>query len=220
MSLQYCPPPQKIDSINFQFHKSENNFFHPEYLTLPDNTHLGAWSREHEEYFMDFEDDIRQEFTQKDPLSQQSQRWMYKILNDPMPVSLHVRRGDYFRSFFLSKEYYEYCVGILKENFPQMSIYIFSDDLEWCKRSFNFIVPTYFVDANDERHGWEDMILISRCRHHIMSNGTFSWWSVWLDNREGSLVFHPKKRNDVVFGDSFFFGSSQRNLRQIEAPLR
>ena len=126
---------------------------------------------------------------------------------------MHVRRGDYLQyrggEFILRQEYYEHCVAILKENFPQMSLYVFSNDLPWCRERFNFGIPTYFVDANDEKHGWEDMFLITLCRHHIAGSGNFSWWSTWLDNRIGTLVFYSKRSN-------FYFHFPPYSQRCIE----
>ena len=173
-------------------------WYYPEVLNLPDNTFL-IGNREFERYFIDFEKQIRQDFQFKDPISESSRAWANRIQNDLMPVSIHVRRGDYFRfdsgKFILAPSYYYRCVSILKENFPQMSLYVFSNDLQWCRQNFNFGIPTYFVDANDESNAWEEMFLITLCRHHIAGSGTFSWWSTWLDNRPGTLVFYPIKGN-------------------------
>ncbi|MBR1419645.1 MAG: alpha-1,2-fucosyltransferase [Selenomonadaceae bacterium] len=167
-----------------------------EILKLPDNTHLDGYS-ERVIYFQDFEKEIRQDFQIKDSISEKSREWALKIQNDPMPISLHARLGDYPQSYIVKLDYYEHCLAILREIFPQMSLYVFSGDLEWCRQNFHFGIPTYFVDANDGAHGWEDMFLIGLCRHHIASSGTFSWWSVFLDNRPGTLTFYP--RNNSIF---------------------
>ena len=34
--------------------------------------------------------------------------------------------------------------------------------------------------------------LISNCEHHINSNGSFSWWSAWLNKNENKIVIVPK----------------------------
>ncbi|MBR1419646.1 MAG: alpha-1,2-fucosyltransferase [Selenomonadaceae bacterium] len=198
-----APPPEKIDSITFSPYKEKiTHEGKPdlEILKLPDNTHLDGYC-ERVVYFQDFEKEIRQDFQFKDPISDVTRFWAAKMQNDPMPVSLHARLGDYGDfwqgRYVVQWDYYKHCVAILKENFPQMSLYVFSVDLELCRQNFNFGIPTYFVDANDIDHGWEDMFLIGLCRHHIASSGTFSWWSVFLDNRPGTLTFYP--RNNSIF---------------------
>ena len=170
----------------------------PNILNLPDNVYLyGYW--QFEGYFSDFEKEIRRDFTLKNPISDLSRAWANRIQNDPMPISIHIRRTDYligiatqiFHQIPLS--YYKRCVGILRENFPEISLYIFSDDLNWCRENLNFGVPTYFVDGNDDSRSHEDMFLMSLCRHHIIANSSFSFWGAYLDNRIGSLIFAPKK---------------------------
>jgi hypothetical protein len=37
------------------------------------------------------------------------------------------------------------------------------------------------------------MILISKCRNHIIANSSFSWWGAWLSNYEGKLVIAPQR---------------------------
>ena len=172
--------------------------FDREILTLPDNVFLyGYW--QFEGYFSDFEREIRRDFTLKNPISDLSRAWANRIQNDPMSVSLHIRRTDYInktnQNIFhqLPIQYYERCIGFLRENFPEISLYIFSDDLNWCRQHFNFGVPTYFVDGNDDSRSHEDMFLMSLCRHHVIANSSFSFWGAWLDNRVGSLIFAPRK---------------------------
>ena len=169
--------------------------FFPEVLTMHDNVMLVGYFQS-ELYFIDFEKEIRRDFTLKDPISEASRIWARKILNDPMPVSLHIRRGDYVTNgeYLPSIDYYyKRCVGFLRENFPEISLYIFSDDIPWCRQHLNFGVPTYFVDGNDDSRSHEDMFLMSLCRHHIIANSSFSFWGAWLDNRVGSLVFAPRR---------------------------
>ena len=183
------------ESIEISIFEEPNwHGFFPEVLNLHGNVMLIGFFQS-ETYFIDFADQIRRDFTLKDPISEASRIWANRIQNDPMPVSLHIRRTDYVAQgeYLPSIDYYKRCIGILRENFPEISLYIFSDDLNWCRQNLNFGLPTYFVDANDESRGYEDMFLISLCRHHVNANSSFSWWGAWLDNRAGSLVFAPRR---------------------------
>ena len=198
-NFKLAPLLSEMDQSKLRFFKERStNLFEPEILESPDNIYLcGYW--QYEDYFRDQETIIRKELTFKSPLSETSRIWARKILDDPIPVSLHIRRGDYLQgkwaSIFhhLQPNYYERCVGFLHENFPEISLYIFSNDIPWCRMNLNFGVPTYFVDANDESHGHEDSCLMSLCRHHIIASSTFSWWGAGLDNRVGSLILSPRK---------------------------
>ena len=159
--------------------------FHPEVISSPDQSFLiGLWQSE--KYFEDYSDQIRLELTLKIPLSEKSRNWARKIQNDPVPVSIHIRRGDYLQSSWIDTfhhlplEYYDHAVRILHENFSNLTLYIFSDDLDWCRKILRFSVPANFVDGSDEDHGYEDLELMKLCRHHIIANSTFSWWGAWL----------------------------------------
>lgn len=68
----------------------------------------------------------------------------------------------------------------------------FSDDIAWVKE--NLPLPkAFFIDWNKGTESWQDMMLMSRCRHHIICNSTFSWWGAWLNPRENKTVIMPER---------------------------
>lgn len=102
-------------------------------------------------------------------------------------VSIHVRRGDYKSNQanhpLCSLSYYESAIDLLGND---KEYYVFSDDIEWCKtvfdKRFNFVSGLY---------DWEEMYLMSKCKHNIIANSTFSWWGAWL-NKNDNKVIAPK----------------------------
>lgn len=88
--------------------------------------------------------------------------------------------------------YYERAVSMVKEKVPDARFFIFTNDPVWVKAHMTgeeFVV----VDCNDESAGYLDMLLMSRCKHHIIANSSFSWWGAWLNSHPDKIVIAPSK---------------------------
>ncbi|MFW6116718.1 MAG: alpha-1,2-fucosyltransferase, partial [bacterium] len=68
-----------------------------------------------------------------------------------------------------------------------------SDDIMWAKRNVSIPFPLTFIDHNGEERDYEDLRLMSNCRHHIIANSSFSWWGAWLGNTPHGVVIAPRK---------------------------
>ena len=163
-------------------------------LNAPDNTFLhGYW--QNEKYFIEIRDILLREFTLKNPLRPNSVAWKEKILSATCAVSLHVRHGDYLtyggRNGFgiISEDYYLNCIAELHKHYSDITVFVFSDDLQWCKDNLNFGMPTEFVEGCE--YDFEEMYLMSLCKHNVISNSTFSWWGAWLNQNPDKKVFAP-----------------------------
>jgi hypothetical protein len=156
----------------------------------------GYWQSE--KYFKDIEEVIRREFTFKsDP-----EAWNKVVAQSILctnAVSLHVRRGDYVSNPLTSEvhgtcsiEYYRHAVDLIAEQCYQPHFYIFSDDQEWVKSNLVFSFPTTYIDKNSGESSFEDLRLMSLCKHNVIANSSFSWWGAWLNSNPGKIVVGPK----------------------------
>jgi hypothetical protein len=166
-------------------------------LNLPDNSYLsGLWQTE--KYFKDCEEIIRTEFTFKQPLNKKNSE-LSETIRRKNSVSIHIRRGDYIYNSeeykihgLCSIDYYKKAVECIANKAGELTLFIFSDDIEWVKNNLKFDFPIIFVDNNvDDIH--EDLRLMSLCKHNIIANSTFSWWGAWLNNNKEKIVIAPKK---------------------------
>lgn len=157
----------------------------------------GYWQSE--KYFTEIEDVIRREFEVKWPFDGRNRELAEQITNSNS-VSLHVRRGDYLTNPQINRlhglcgiDYYQMCVNELVSKAPNPHFFVFSDDPEWSRDNLRLSYPTTFVTHNGEDRDFEDLRLMSLCRHHIIANSTFSWWGAWLSRNPSKLVFAPRR---------------------------
>ncbi|MDB5227627.1 MAG: glycosyl transferase family 11, partial [Bacteroidota bacterium] len=74
----------------------------------------------------------------------------------------------------------------------QPYFFIFTDDVTWVKENFKTNFPFEIVDSNQSpESGYIDMQLMSLCKHNIICNSTFSWWSAWLNKNPEKIVIAP-----------------------------
>jgi hypothetical protein len=116
-------------------------------------------------------------------------------------VAIHVRRGDYLneknRNIYqsLSANYYKNSLQLLHNIAKINRVFVFSDDVNWCRENLDLKYETVFVDWNANEI--DDFVDLLSFRRKILSNSTFSFWSALLTNcTERIVVPHSWKKND------------------------
>ena len=169
--------------------------YHPEFLEYPENTYLsGFWQSEL--YFTNVAEEIRKDFTFANKIIEGNKELASKI-SITNSVSAHVRRGDYITNAnanqfhgLCSLDYYNQAVSLISAKENGLELFVFSDDIAWCKENLKYDFPVHFVETNDA-HG--DMYLMSLCKHNIIANSSFSWWGAWLNRNPKKTVVAPKQ---------------------------
>lgn len=152
---------------------------------------------QNEKYFIDIADEIKKEFTLKNDFSEKAKEYLLKIENSNS-VSLHIRRGDYVTNKTANayhgvcdlKYYYE-AIKIIKEKMVNPIFFVFSDDILWAKE--NLKDEEFIFVSSAEIEDVEEMMLMSKCKHNIIANSSFSWWGAWLNGNAKKIVIAPKK---------------------------
>lgn len=195
-----------LDSPNYVQEKTLN--FDPELLikVRPSCYLDGYWQSE--KYFSRISNELRKELLPRKNLSDSVKKFL-DLISANNSVSLHVRRGDYVKSEetnqfhgVCSKEYYAQSWQYIAERIDNPSFYIFSDDMEWAKTELSIPFQTVYVSDSKLFSDGDELWMMSRCKHHIIANSSFSWWGAWLSYQEGSITIAPKK----------WFASLQVNL--------
>ena len=189
----------RLKSIIKKWYYMEHTFMYDPQVLLTNASYFdGFWQTE--KYFKDIEDDIRTEITLKTTLSTHSQKILTKI-ESVNAVSLHVRRyaSEGIKPWhgFCSAEYYLEAIGRITEKVDHPHFFIFSDNYKWVEENFLPVIKKtsheFTLVYNDNEKNAEDLILMSKCKHHIIANSSFSWWGAWLNPRKDKIVVAPKK---------------------------
>lgn len=151
-----------------------------------------------EKYFKEAEASIRSDFTPHEERAGQIGRLATEILPATQCVSMHVRRGDYLEPAnmkvhgVLGADYYSRALQIVTERAGPCVVCVFTDDPAWVRANLNLPADTRYVSEHTKDQ-LEDLILMSRCSHHITANSSFSWWGAWLNPSREKTVVTPRE---------------------------
>ena len=145
-------------------------------------------------YFESVEESLRSELRMDDLPWSAATRKMEQRMVEGNSVAVHVRRDDYVRNPNLhvcTIDYYERAMEKLRGRHTGLRFHLFSDDPAWCRE--NFSASDCEVCDLPEAAGnpLHDLFLMSRARHHIIANSSYSWWAAWLGKRMGQQVIMP-----------------------------
>lgn len=155
-------------------------------LNLQGNWNLNSHFQS-EKYFKHCIDEVRHYLTFKD-----------EPKNNDM-VAVHYRAGDYENNPDayhprLTEEYYREAV----KHFPEMTFFLFSDNLDEADKVFGSVVPD--LEISDRLPGsnyLDDFKNMKHCKHFICANSSYSLMAAILADQPGKKIICPKK----WFGD-------------------
>lgn len=183
----------------YQRHYKEDEWwvYEPGVFKTFGNVYLeGYW--QHYKYFDSLDDRIFAELTLADAEELSSSPVYSAIMLDAYATSIHIRRTDYITDKaanslmgILPLTYYQNALRDLEGKIGTPSCYVFSDDLNWAADHLKINAPVTFVDIDDGKKDYLELMLMSKCRHNIIANSTFSWWGAYLNRNPGKAVYIP-----------------------------
>jgi len=125
-------------------------------------------------------------------------------VNPGYMVSLHFRIGD-FKNLenhpIMPMEYYINAIKYIEARESNVKILYFCEEDDKDFVFNNYINPLRtifenitFTQTKNKLEDWEQMIAMSLCKHHIIANSTFSWWSAYLaddNDKYKKLICYP-----------------------------
>lgn len=174
----------------------------PQYLHFQGGPLRGYWQSPL--YFEGLEPLIRKSFSFRTPTDHIKD--FGERLKAQNSVSVHVRAGDYLEPYFqrlyggiCTPEYYQKAIGYICSRINDPVFYVFSDDILWCKKNIAIENAVWLEPPKLGKHcDWEEMFLMSCCRHNIVANSSFSWWGAWLNDDPERIVIAPRRWLNMV----------------------
>lgn len=213
----------------------EEGFYDPKVLSFESMYLRGGFQSE--KYFEDIADEVREIYQFPELETMHLPEKLYQVtkecleqIENTMSVSVHMRRSDSrpdeeLYEGICTEQYYEAAVRYVQERYPDAVFYIFSNEPKWVKGWVDNLIASriteemsaeekedlqkkfVMVEANTEYTGYLDMQLMTRCKHNIISNSSFSWWGAWLNENPNKLVISPDRwKNDVESDDIYTKG--------------
>jgi hypothetical protein len=180
------------------FKETQLGVYNPNILKTPKSVYLvGYWQSER--YFKDIEPLLRREFTFKTAQDAKNTQTA-SLIQSVQAVSVHIRRGDYVADprtheyhGLVPLEYYHVAADKIAHAVTDPRFFVFSDEPEWAQEHLKLNYPITFMMHNGQGKHYEDLRLMSLCKHHIIANSSFSWWGAWLSINPDKLVFAPTR---------------------------
>ncbi len=209
----YKPKVQRVTKWVRQYINSGKTFikekhfhFQPELITIPtDNAVYEGWFQS-EKYFKNIANIVRKEFEFIDPILEISKPLLNEI-NTSNAICLNVRRTDFLKVDTLNttdKHYFFEAAKYMIEHIKNPIFYVFSDDVEWCKKNIVLDAPVTVVGHEHKGQKFGNyMQLMTACKHFIIPNSSYAWWAVWLNKHPNKIVIAPKNWfNDATIDTS------------------
>jgi len=173
--------------------------YDPTFEALGPQTSLFGYFQS-ERYFDSIAGALRDWLLPREPFGGAAAEVLRRIERSRLPVSVHVRRGDYLNPGtaefhgILSEPYYRQAIDRIEAALGELiDFFVFSDDPAAAEQVLNFVPKSRLNHVRgDPERPWEDMALMARCQHHVIANSSFSWWGAWLNRSPGKVVVTPR----------------------------
>lgn len=161
------------------------------------NVYLTGYYQDYKR-FKDYLDVLKKEFVFKELLPESHHQIRSLIESSENSIAVTFRRGDYVNHpslGIINLEYYEKALDVFKNKKISGPIFVFSDDINWCRKNFKpKSFETIFVDQGfTGPKGGYYLQLMMLNDHFIIPNSTYPYWGALLsETNDKKIVIAPK----------------------------
>ena len=192
-----------LDKINFLVFRERKRIFEKRFLNLKGKKWYldGHWQSE--KYFKDYRKEILNIFTFDSLKELEVNKKFIKNILSKKSICVNVRRTDFINNpehNVLDIEYYKKAVEVFKNLIGNdFELFIFSDDLDWCKKNFLFFNKVSYVEHDFAgKKFYNYLYLMTKFKYFIIPNSSFAWWGAWLSQVNDKKIIAPKKWSGLV----------------------
>ena len=161
---------------------------------------------ESEKYFIDYRNDLLNEFSFNKDMSNNK---YLDIIKNHNVVSISIRQNRYsermnnkFDHHSISKsqdfvaktvDYIYQAIKLISSKVNNPKFLLWSNDFTGLEKYFPTNEFLYVINPEDKI--LNDFYLLTQCKYFIVGPSTFSWWGAWLSNNESKICIRPKTIN-------------------------
>ena len=161
---------------------------------------VGRWQSE--SFFSEHADAVRDEYSFRFFTPTADAISISKSFDPDCSIAIQTRRTDY-----VTEPRYAEAIGALSRDYvfdalalarrrlgtSKLNVFVGGDDVEWCRRVFGSEPGVTILSSEHTQRGFVSHLwLLTHFKHHVICNGTFSWWGAWLGEKPGSCIVAPE----------------------------
>lgn len=112
-------------------------------------------------------------------------------------VCLLIRRYEEVRNprhHILDASYFTRAMAEIERQISNPHYFVFAQAMEWAREHIRSKNPVTFATPRDSHDGViQDLYLMTRCHHYILSNSSLHWWAAFLNPRTDKIVLCPNQ---------------------------
>jgi len=153
-------------------------------------------------YFDEYKSDIFRLLELELRKNEISQKTSYDYGNT---VSLHFRIGDYkqkqnYHPLMPTEYYLRALAQLIKDTEKDLWNVLYfceEEDSDLVSQKILNIKERFprmtFEKINGQLKDWEQILVMSLCRHQVIANSSFSWWGAYFNTNDTKQVYYPKR---------------------------
>lgn len=149
-------------------------------------------------YFNTYRTELIKQFQPNYELSESTKQLLNEISNCNS-IALHIRRGDFaLEGRDVGTIYYKQQIEKVRKEIVNPIFYLATIDKNVIDE-FSKYNDVKIIDTIGEYKDINDWLCLKHCKHHIITNSTYSWWAAYLSDAPNKKLYIPSEEEYISF---------------------